>query len=178
MEVRTMHLERFVTGKEPFYDRAIALCEANFDALERRDAKEQQRVLQHDCYYCCAVMDPDFIGIAFFWETDSFLYLEHLCIDESLRKHGYGAKVLELLKGRGKRIILEIEPAVDAVTRKRKLFYEHNGFVKNDYYHIQPKYRVGDEDLLLWIMTSNGEIDQAEYDEFHAFLQENVEIAL
>ncbi len=171
-----MHLQRFTTGREPFYARAMQLYEENFAYLERRAQDAQASALQNGSYHCCAVIDEDFVGIAFFWETEDFLYLEHLCVDVPLRKKGYGAKILDLLKARGKRIILEIEPVVDEITRKRKSFYERNGFVKNEYHHIQPKYHVGDADLLLWIMTQDTPIAREEYDAFYAFLQEYVQI--
>lgn len=171
-----MFLHRMKSTEEEYYAPLISLYEANFAYPERHDAQEQKRILRCDCYYCCAVMDPMPVGLAFFWETDDFLYLEHLCVDPVYRQRGYGSQILDLLKARGKQIILEIEPVVDTVTQKRRAFYERNGFVKNPYPHLQPKYHYEDADLPLWIFTSEGEIDPKRYEDFHAFLIENVQI--
>ncbi len=171
-----MFFYRIKDTNDPYYALAIALYEGNFAYPERHDTEEQKRILQNDFYNCCAVMDPDFVGIAFFWETDEFLYLEHLCVDPAYRQRGYGSQILDLLKERGKQIILEIEPVVDSVTQKRRDFYERNGFVKNPYPHIQPKYHYEDADLPLWIFTSEHEIEKAQYASFHAFLMQHVQI--
>ncbi len=172
-----MELKRFLRGDECGYDYSMHLYQSNFIAAERRDSDTHLAALQNPEFFCCAVYDGDRqIGIAFFWESDSFLYFEHLCIDERLRAQGYGTKTLELLRERGKQIILEIEPAVDEKTTKRKHFYEKNGFFYNDYHHIQPKYRKGDADLVLWIMSDGRKITPDEYAKFNAFLKEKVEV--
>ncbi len=172
-----MKLERFTTGKENLYEAAIRLYESNFIIDERRDSDEQKRVLTDRCYHCCALIEHgEMVGIVFFWENDDFIYLEHLCINEDRRREGHGSNALDLLKSRGKTVILEIEPVFDEMTDKRRLFYEKNGFFLNSHLHIQPKYHIGDEDLILWIMSYGREISKAEYDAFYKFLIDRIQI--
>ncbi len=173
-----MTFERFKTGFEPLYERAIGLYETNFIVDERRDADEQRRVLSDSHYHCNAFMNDakEMVGIVFYWESDTFVYLEHLCIEESYRGMGYGSAALEMLKALGKTVILEIEPVIDEITAKRRSFYEKNGFYLNPHLHIQPKYHVGDEDLILWIMSLGREISTKEYADFYKFLKECIQI--
>lgn len=171
-----MHFYRITDVSDPLYGRAMALCESNFIREERRDADEQERVLGDPCYHLCTVEDGATVGIAFYWESRDFIYLEHLCIDPELRSKGYGGRVLELFKRMGKTVILEIEPVVNEQTQKRLSFYERNGFIRNGHFHINPKYHVGDEDLVLWIMTYDRAITAEEYRVFRAFLDEHVQI--
>ncbi len=172
-----MKLQRFISGEEPLFERAMALYEEGFPRVERRDLPDQMEKLKDKDFYCCAMTEEsgEFVGILYFWESDSFVYLEHLCIDKGLRGKGFGSAALELLLKRGKTVILEIEPVLDDVTANRKRFYENNGFFYNSHSHFQPKYRKEDEDLALWIMSYGREISKEEYDEFNSFLKERVQ---
>ncbi|MGM9642910.1 MAG: GNAT family N-acetyltransferase [Eubacteriales bacterium] len=171
-----MHFHRITDIGDPLYGRAMALCEANFIREERRDADEQERVMKDPCYHPCTVEDGGTVGIVFFWESEEFIYLEHLCIDPECRSKGYGGRVLEFLKAFGKTVILEIEPVVNEQTQKRLSFYERNGFVRNEHFHLNPKYHVGDGDLVLWLMTYDRPITKEEYRTFAAFIEEHVQI--
>ncbi len=59
-----------------------------------------------------------------YWETEDFLYIEHLCIRPELRNQQYGRKALSLLQEKKKCIILEIDPPEDAIS-KDFLYIEH-----------------------------------------------------
>ncbi len=172
-----MELIRLKDSESPHFDRAFRLYEKSFVYEERRDITEHRRVMKEDAYHCCVVTDSGvFIGIVFYWESDDFIYLEHLCVDEALRGSGYGSKILDMLKTYGKRIILEVEPIVDEITQKRIDFYERNDFELSIQKHIQPKYHKGDKDTVLWIMAQYCGLDRTEYEEFYKFLIENVQI--
>jgi GNAT superfamily N-acetyltransferase len=112
----------------------------------------------------------------FYWETEHFLFLEHLATRPDKRGQGFGAAALELLKAKGKPIVLEIEPPVDALTRRRLGFYERNGLVLNPYRHIQAKYHPGDDDLELKILSHPRVLTQDEYDAFYAYMIKEVSL--
>ena len=176
-EVTTMELLRLTERNHPLFDAAFGLYEEAFPYLERRDAKEHCRVLQKDDYHMDVLMDADlFAGIVFYWETERFLFLEHLATCPELRGNGLGAQALELLKVKGKPIILEIEPPADGLTHRRLGFYERNGFVLNPYRHIQAKYHPGDEDLELKTLSYPRILTQDEYDGFYTYMIREVSL--
>ena len=172
-----MQFLRLTNQTDKFYADAIALYERNFVTSERRDADEQRRVMQNDDYHFDVVVDNDILcGFAFYWETQNYVFLEHLCVLEEKRNQRIGHKILDYLKSKGKIVYLEIEPIVDETTEKRKKFYESNGFFLNDHHHVQVKYRFEDDDLVLLIMTLGRTISKQEYDEFYDYMVKYVQI--
>lgn len=171
---------QFIRLKNPtdkFYNEAIALYERNFAFNERRDADEQRRIMQNnDYHFDVALQDGELCGIAFYWETPNFIYLEHLCVAENRRNQRIGHVILDYLKSKNRIIYLEIEQIVDEITAKRKRFYEDNGFFLNEYHHVQVKYHLGDEDLVMLVMTLGRTISKKEYDEFYDYMLQNVQI--
>ena len=123
-----MYLKRLKTTAEPLYTPAIELYESAFPTVERRDEAEQLRVMAKDDYHFELIMtEAGFCGIMLYWETAEFLFLEHFATLPALRGQGIGSAALELLKAKGKTVILEIEPPVDTLTRCRRGFYERCG---------------------------------------------------
>ena len=172
-----MQFLRLKNQADKYYNEAIALYERNFLLSERRDADEQRRVMLNDDYHFEVVLDGDQLcGFAFYWETEKYIFLEHLCVHEQRRNQRIGHAILDYLKGKGKIIYLEIEPIVDEITAKRKKFYESCGYFLNDHHHIQVKYRLEDDDLQLLIMTLGRTISKQEYDEFYAYMVKYVQI--
>lgn len=149
-----MHLQRLTDREHPLFDRAFRLYQSAFPLEERRDDDEHLRVLEKPDYHMDMIMDGEnFLGVMLYWETENLVYLEHFTTCPEIRGRGTGAKALELLKAKGKTILLEIEPPVDELTNRRYGFYRRNGFVMNPHYHIQAKYHLGDEDLELKILS-------------------------
>ena len=172
-----MKLLHLADPKHPLFDTAFGLYEAAFPCLERRDRDGHLHILQKEDYHMDVLADAgDFAGIVFYWQTPDFLFLEHLATCPEKRGNGYGAKALELLKAKGKPIILEIEPPVDQLTRRRLGFYERNGLVLNPYRHIQAKYHPGDGDLELKILSWPRVLTKDEYDAFYSYMTREVSL--
>ena len=171
-----MYLQRLYNESDALFSQATALYEAAFPPIERRDADEQARVMQKEDFHFAVMMTEDgFSGIALYWETPAFLFLEHLAVLPALRGRGYGGVALELLKGKGKTVILEIEPPVDELTRRRLAFYERNGFRLTPHDHLQTRFRPDDSDLELKVLSYPHVINEAEYRRFYAYLQREVD---
>ena len=170
-----MYLKRLKTTAEPHYAPAIELYESAFPTVERRDEAEQLRVMAKDDYHFELIMtEAGFCGIMLYWETAEFLFLEHFATLPALRGQGIGSEALELLKAKGKTVILEIEPPVDTLTRRRRGFYERCGFHLTAHDHLQTKYRPEDEDLPLRVLSFPHSVTATEYDRFYAYLQREV----
>lgn len=164
-----------LNGQSPYYASARELYLAAFPREERRD---KENMLAKNPAFRPGVLteDGNFRGILFYWEGEDFLFLEHFAMAPQLRNSGLGTKALELLKGFGKKIVLEIEMPASDLTRRRKGFYERNGFLENPWYHIQPKYRLGDEDLPLMLLSYPEMLTEEAWQGFEEFLREHVAV--
>lgn len=172
-----MYLKRLSDENRHFFSKAIALYEAAFPEEERRGKEEQIRVLEKEAYHFDFIMnDDEFLGVMLYWETETFVFLEHFVTLPEVRGKGHGANALELLKSKNKTIILEIEPPEDEITKRRYEFYLRNGFFMNEYHHIQAKYHLGDEDFILKIMSYPNKISQQEYRQFYEYMTREIGI--
>lgn len=79
-----------------------------------------------------------------------------------------------MLEEAHKTLILEIDPPVDELSRRRKGFYERCGFAENPYEHIHPPYHWGNSGHELVVMTWPGRISREEYSAFARYLHERV----
>ena len=170
-----MRLERVTNAGHPMYQKALALYGECFPFHEQREALSQENIVSDPDYHFNLVYGGDlFVGLLLCWEAESFIYVEHLCIAPGLRNRNYGQKALELLKCRNKNIILEIDPPIDALSIRRKGFYERCGFAENPYPHIHPPYHAGMKGHALVVMSSPAPITAEEYDLFHHYLKRRV----
>lgn len=172
-----MKLERLSDKNHIYYKQAFELYKSAFPEIERRDDEEQKRIMQNSYYHFDLIFDnDDFIGIMLYWELDNLIFLEHFTTLPELRNHGYGAKSLDLLKQKGKTVILEIENPIDELTKRRFEFYRRNGFVMTEIYHIQAKYHLGYDDLMLKILSYPDKISESEYIGFLNFMTQEIGI--
>ncbi len=71
-------------------------------------------------------------------------------------------------------LILEIDPPVDDISKRRKGFYERCGFTENSFRHIHPPYHRGNDGHDLIIMSCPKQISQNEYNAFYQYLQNRI----
>ena len=141
-----MELIRLRDSRGKIFDTAMKLYEKSFPKYERRSYDAQQRAMYDEQYHFDLIYDEgEFIGEVLYWDTDSFIYIEHFCI-------------------------LEIDPPKDEISVRRRGFYERNGFKLNDFEHFAPAYTRGGSDFELKIMTYPGKISKELYDDFYEFL--------
>ena len=167
-----MRLERLTDKNHPMYHNALALYSISFPDYEQRERTSQDKILKDDEYHFDLIDDGEaFIGLALYWETECFIYVEHFCILPEMRNKGYGKNVLGLLGKKGKKVILEIDPPVDDISIRRKGFYERCGFAENPYPHVHPPYHQGNAGHDLVIMSFPEEIELSEYVHFKDYLE-------
>lgn len=134
---------------------AMELYGMSFPYNEQREPDSQAKIMSDPEYHFELIYDEDrFVGEVLSWENADFIYVEHFCMLPDVRSRGCGARALELLRARGKTIILEIDPPVDDISRRRKGFYERNGFAANDYDYTHLPYHRGCKGHRLVIMSS------------------------
>lgn len=140
---------------------------AAFPYEERRDCSDQKRCFGDKKYKFFEIADGDVaVGFISLWKYDSFVYIEHIAIDEDKRGGGYGLKAIEHVKSLyGLPIILEAEAPETEQQIKRIRFYERSGFKVNSYDYTQPSYHGG-EGVPLMILSFPKLLTQEEFDLF------------
>ena len=133
------------------------LLHTAFPENERRDDDKQRwNTDNEERFHCLLALDrKNPVGLLTYWDFNTFIYIEHLAIDDALRGKGYGKKVLDtFFDSRLKPVVLEVEHPTDETSRRRIAFYERSGLVlwKCDY--RQPPYRSGDEWFPMYLMTT------------------------
>lgn len=172
-----MELARIDNHNYYLYNQAYNLYVTSFPEIERRDSVEHDRVMEKkDYHFDIIVEDNKLFGIMLYWETNSFIYLEHFATLPEVRNNGIGSEALDLLKAKGKTIILEIEDPVDDLTNRRYNFYARNGFIMTEHYHIQAKYHLNSDDLMLKIMSYPYSISKKEYVTFQNYMTREIGI--
>ena len=167
-----MYFERITDSQHPMYAAAIALYQKGFPLHEQREALSQERILRLPDYHFTLSYDKKvFVGLVLYWETETFLYVEHFCILPELRNRHYGQHILTELSKQGKAIILEIDLPVDEISVRRKGFYERCGFAENPYPHVHPPYHKGNHGHALVVMSCPEKITPEEYAAFDMYLR-------
>jgi len=136
------------------FDTVYAHIENNFILAERRDYENAVTLLENSCFTVYHVEhDNQNVGFVILWELDEFDFIEYLVIYERYRNQGFGAKTLELLKSRGKKLVLEAELPISDIQKRRVAFYQRCAFVKNSFDYVQPPYRQGEHGVPMVIMS-------------------------
>lgn len=166
-----MRFERLTTTEDAIYAEAMNLYQLSFPYHEQREAASQARIMHHEDYQFNLIYDKDkFVGLLLCWETERFIYVEHFCILPAMRNKKYGQRALELLNRRGKTVILEIDPPVDAISIRRKAFYMRVGFQPNPFAHVHPAYHAGCAGHPLVVMSCPEPLTEDLYNEFAHYL--------
>lgn len=90
-----------------------------------------------------------------YWDFGSFSYIEHLAVAPTLRGKGLGHTILhDFFDNVSRRMVLEVEPPTDIITRKRIAFYESLGLTLwPDFPYTQPPYAPHLSPVELRLMT-------------------------
>lgn len=170
-----MNLERVTSTSHPMYRRAWELYRASFPPHEQREKLSQEKIIKDREYHFCLISEEEvFVGLVLYWETDRTIYIEHFCILPEMRNRRYGQKVLSLLQQKHKTLLLEIDPPIENLSKRRKVFYERCGFVENPYHHIHPPYHRENKAHSLIIMTYPHQITREHYNAFLEYLHDRV----
>lgn len=170
-----MRFERLRSARDKFYAPALALYAQSFPLHEQRTPAAQAAALGEEEYHFDLILEGEALaGLLLYWETADFLYVEHFCVDPAMRNRGYGQRALEALAERGKAIILEIDPPVDEISRRRQGFYQRLRYQVNAFHHVHPPYRADCAGHELVVLSHPSALSRAEYDRFNRYLQKVV----
>ena len=170
-----LHIERLRTADDPAFAHAMALYADSFPEHEQRLAPSQRCIMAHAQYHFGPLYyGGRFAGLILYWDAGGYFYVEHPCIVPERRGRGLGTAALERLAEAGKPVILEIDPPVDEISRRRQAFYERAGFAANPHAHVHPPYRPENSGHALMVMSRPRPLMDGEYTAFAAYLSDVV----
>lgn len=170
-----MELIRLQDPTDPRFREAMGHYAVGFPHHEQRRAPSQAAIMADGDYHFYLLQeDGQDVGALLCWQAPEFIYVEHFFVYPDCRGNGHGARALKELGKLGKTVILEIDPPVDEVSRRREGFYLRCGFHPNPYPHVHPPYHRGNEGHGLVILSAPRPISREEYDRFNAYLRDRV----
>lgn len=154
--------KRITTPTDPLWTQILETYTSAFPAVERRDVRLLPALLEGKSGFRSFALchEEEYVGFMHFWEFSTFSYLEHFAIDSAIRQKGYGSRAISwLLEHLGDSpLLLEVEPPVDDLTRRRITFYERHGLHLLDTPYVQPPYRDTDEELPMLLMSTQEQL--------------------
>ncbi|MEN6322035.1 MAG: GNAT family N-acetyltransferase [Proteiniphilum sp.] len=168
----------FLLIREPdneSWKRIWELYEESFPLAERRKADDHLRACGDDRFFPLSAWEGgELIGLMFFWEWDSYRYLEHLAINPEMRGQGYGSQLLRHLRDSAHSIILEIDPLSNELSVRRLQFYERSGYTLTPYRFVHLPYRLDAKAQELLILSYPRMITKEQHNDFLHFVNEEV----
>ena len=81
-----MEILRINSTKNIYWDTAMEIYQNSFPIYEKRYQDKQIGVIDNDQYHCCVAKEDDqVVGILLYWESDTFLYIEHLAVSPKVK---------------------------------------------------------------------------------------------
>jgi ribosomal protein S18 acetylase RimI-like enzyme len=159
------------------FDRVYEIMKASFPNIERRTYAGQKALLQNKHYRLLTESDDDGNILAFLaaWEFPTFQFVEHIAVDPQTRGGGIGGQLMtDFLAQSPSPVVLEVEPPVTELQKRRVGFYERLGFLLNDYAYVQPPLQQGLPDLPLMLMSNPRLLTVPEFERCRETLYQHV----
>ena len=169
--------KRRVTGvDDPLFVESLDIYRTSFPLHEQRRIQDFPLAFEDPGFYYEAFLDEAgrVAAILVTWRREEFVYLEYFAVSASLRGQGAGQRILEELRDTfPHKVILEIDPPEDEISRRRLGFYQRHGFVPNPQFdYIHPPYTAEGESYPLLLMTHGKTLDADVYQTFVQFHHE------
>ncbi|MCM3698440.1 GNAT family N-acetyltransferase [Paenibacillus macerans] len=162
---------------EQQFEQVYAIMTASFPEIERRTYAGQKELLSNPYYRLITEPDASKRLVAFLavWEFPLFRFVEHLAVDPSVRGGGLGKKLMAAyLEKTQAPVILEVEPPVADLAKRRVDFYKRLGFHLQPFDYVQPPLQRSQPDLPLKIMSYPGPLTEAEFARYKEILYTEV----
>lgn len=157
-----MVLERAEKGD---FEAIWGAMQASFPPEERRDERDAFAVLDDPAYTVYHLVEDGVrVGFLTVWSLDGFAFGEHFVIYEPYRNRGLGGLAIDAATARFGRMILEAEHPTTEIAARRLGFYRRHGFFINPQPYLQPSYHVGEDDVLLALLSYPAPLADTEFD--------------
>ena len=176
MKIDPLKIHRIKSKEDQYFAEFWDIYSTSFPHNERRVSNQQTEVFKKREYQVdIYLFDNHIVGFIAFWTTKDFIFIEHLAIATEVRSKGLGSAILKpFIEREPIPVILEIEPPINDLTRRRLKFYESLGFIRNDHLHFQPPYHPEDQPLKFEILTYPLQISADLYFQFSQYQKDTV----
>ncbi len=172
-----MHVHLIENQADRWFSRFWEVYQYSFPPHEQRSLESQVEKLEEEkCSIEAYIEEEVFIGFIIYWQYPTYIYIEHFALSKESRGAGRGSEILRSLIERhdGKKIVLDIDPIEDEISRRRREFYLRLGFIQNPHHHIHPPYRDGEKEFELILMTTTAELSESEYKQLMEGLRSDI----
>lgn len=155
--------------KDKWYSSFSEIYTVSFPVFEQRNTKQQLEAFSDEHYHLSAwIEDEKLLSFVSYWDFEDYIYIEHLAVNPELRGQNIGSLMLGSFAEEVKKaVILEIDPPVDEVSRKRLAFYENLGYKQNKYKHAHPAYNKDYKPHNLLVLSLQKDLNEKEYQQFY-----------
>lgn len=145
------------------FDLVYSIMEKSFPISEMRTYDYLKKQIEDERFKIW--LTPEKTTFITVWDFDDFYYLEHFASIPEERGKGIGAKVIShILETSGKTVVLEAEPEVEEIQKRRIGFYKKAGFKVNENYYFQPSMREGVDGVELKILSYPNYLQDDEFE--------------
>lgn len=150
-----------ILSNSQLFEKLWKLYHSSFPSAEKKSKKQVVASLKKNQFYFYAIYDKELIGFISLWKFKEFSFIEYFAIYSKFRNKGYGKKIIKQLLKRN--FVLEIEPPIDKITKRRINFYKTLGFHLNTYNYIQPALAKNKQPFHGKIMSYPKKLNTIEY---------------
>lgn len=151
------------------------LYENSFPLAEIRKEYDHLRACEDARFFPLSAWEgSELVGLMFFWEWDSYRYLEHLAVNPDMRGGGYGSQLLRYLRDSDHTTILEIDPLSNELSLRRLQFYERSGYTLTPFRFVHLPYRIDGKEEELLILSYPKMLTKEQHNDFLKFVNEEV----
>lgn len=148
-------------------EQVWGIYEYSFPTHEKRTLADHKKALLDSRFHADAVLDEGIlVGLLFYWELEQYAYIEHFAIDRERRGQNYGTRILTAFCKQKKRVLLEIDPPIDQISKNREHFYHRLGFISSPFAYTHPAYRKEYVPHTLVLMSYPDPISETVFEEF------------
>lgn len=156
---------RIKSSQDPRFEEAWELYQTSFPPHEQRPLFVQKWTLKKPEYHCDIILQNEhLIALLFWWEIESFRFIEHFAIHQNIRNQGIGTQLIkEFVSLSEEPVLLEVEPEQTEINLKRISFYEKLSFKINPFPYAQPSFRDGEPPIPLHLMSYPKKLTQEQF---------------
>ncbi|MEG0024327.1 MAG: GNAT family N-acetyltransferase [Akkermansia sp.] len=173
MSVSNYKIHRLTKLNDPLFVEANDIYTRSFPLHEQRSIQDLPDALAHpDFRYEIVLTDTrQMAAILCYWETHTFVYIEHFAVNSQMRGLGIGQFLLDDLKHKvSVPVILEIDPPIDDISKRRLEFYRRSHFITNEQFdYIHPPYTSDGVPFPLLVLSYPTELDEPTYRQFETY---------
>ena len=165
-----MEMINIIPSESKLWEQAWRLYTESFPEHERRRISSHVMAAEDPRFHTeVAVENGNLMAILFYWKlAGDKIYIEHIAVNPLMRGKNIGSTILHNFTTQNPdcTIILEIDPPVDEVSKKRLAFYERSGFVNTGHIFNHPSFQKKGLNHDLVILSYPATITREDFDNF------------